>query len=79
MNGQTTYDLATIPPGTDTLGLKQAEMFELVRTVSYAYRMTCMYTPNNAPYLRDFTFPQVSIPFVSPGETVCSYQQDLHS
>ncbi|XP_022088265.1 ecdysone-induced protein 78C-like isoform X2 [Acanthaster planci] len=58
VNGQTTYDLATIPPGADTLGLKQAEMFELVRTVSYAYRMTCMYTPNNAPYLRDFSFPQ---------------------
>ncbi|XP_038047838.1 ecdysone-induced protein 78C-like isoform X2 [Patiria miniata] len=58
MNGQTTYDLSVVQPGGDTLRLKQAEMYDLVSTVSYAFRMTCMYSPNNAPYLRDFAFTQ---------------------
>ncbi|XP_071809407.1 ecdysone-induced protein 78C-like isoform X3 [Asterias amurensis] len=57
INGQT-YDLSTIPPSGDSLRLKQAEMYDLVSTVSYAFRMTCMYTQNNTPYLRDFTFTQ---------------------
>lgn len=46
----------------DSLQTKQAEMYELVSTVSYAFRMTCMYMPNNAPYLRDFTYAQVRLP-----------------
>ncbi|XP_071480776.1 ecdysone-induced protein 78C-like [Diadema antillarum] len=64
VNGSTTFDLT--PPhsmhamsgGDSTLHLKQAEMYDLVNTISCAFRMTCLYTPSNAPYLRGFTFPQ---------------------
>ena len=62
-NGST-FDLT--PPhsmhpmnGDSTLHVKQAEMYELVNTISYAFRMTCLYTPSSAPFLRGFTFPQV--------------------
>ncbi|XP_041471549.1 ecdysone-induced protein 78C-like isoform X3 [Lytechinus variegatus] len=62
VNGST-FDLtpphSMLPMGADsTLHIKQAEMYELVNTISYAFRMTCLYTPSSAPFLRGFTFPQ---------------------
>ncbi|XP_071830701.1 ecdysone-induced protein 78C-like isoform X3 [Apostichopus japonicus] len=78
MNG-TNYNYAPpsylVPPpqgtGDTQLQIKQAEMFDLVSTVSYAFRMTCYYTPENAPFLRDFSFPQddPNSPFQNDMET----------
>ncbi len=61
LNGHQSYDHMSSmhAPMGNSLQVKQAEMYELVSTVSYAFRMTCMYMPNNAPYLRDFTYAQV--------------------
>ena len=60
INGHQSYNMSSMPQMENSLQVKQAEMYELVSTVSYAFRMTCMYMPNNAPYLRDFTYAQVS-------------------
>ncbi|XP_077994351.1 putative nuclear hormone receptor HR3 [Glandiceps talaboti] len=52
MNGQTVEKSAE-ETAEQLLKAKQAEMYELVSVVSYAYQVTCLYNSKNAPTLRN--------------------------
>ncbi|XP_070566431.1 probable nuclear hormone receptor HR3 [Ptychodera flava] len=52
INGQT-LDKSPEDTAEQLLKAKQAEMYELVSVVSYAYQVTCLYNSKNTPTLRD--------------------------
>ncbi|XP_006817205.1 nuclear receptor subfamily 1 group D member 2-like, partial [Saccoglossus kowalevskii] len=50
------------------LKAKQAEMYELVSVVSYAYQVTCLYNSKNAPSLRDSLINDATSPTSNSNE-----------
>ncbi|XP_033096151.1 nuclear receptor subfamily 1 group D member 2-like isoform X2 [Anneissia japonica] len=58
MNGHETHYEVPPPVRDESLQTKQAEMYELVSMIAYAFRITCMYSSNDMPYLRDFNYTQ---------------------